>query len=103
MSERSDRIEALLRERLDVVHVAVEDESHRHAGHPGAREGGGHFDATIVSPQFEGLSRVAAQRVVYAALAEEMQREIHALALRLFTPSQWAARADAEATGAAKS
>ncbi len=91
MSERSDALERILRERLDASHVEVEDESHLHAGHAGAREGGGHFRALIVSPRFEGLNRVQAQRVVYEALAEEMKSSIHALALRTMTPAQWEA------------
>jgi BolA protein len=60
-----------------------------HAGHAGAASGGGHFRALIVSPRFEGLSRVARQRLVYAALAEEMKREIHALAMQTLTESEW--------------
>lgn len=91
MSERSDHLEQILRERLEASHVEVLDESHLHAGHAGAREGGGHFRAVIVSPRFEGLNRVQAQRVVYEALAEEMKSSIHALALKTLTPAQWKA------------
>jgi BolA protein len=91
VSERSDRISAALRERLDAQHVEVEDESHLHAGHVGAASGGGHFRAVIVSGRFAGLSRVAAQRIVYDALEDEMAGEIHALALRCLTPEQWEA------------
>jgi BolA protein len=87
--DRRARIEELLRQRLGAVHVEVVDESHLHAGHAGAASGGGHFRATIVSPRFAGLSRVAAQRLVYAALGELMQREIHALAMTTLTPDQW--------------
>ena len=91
MSERSERIAAALRTRLAPKHVAVEDESHLHVGHAGSAAGGGHFRATIVSERFEGLSRVAAQRLVYDALREELGGEIHALALRCLTPAQWQA------------
>ena len=83
MTARSDRIAERLRERLAAVHVEVVDESHLHAGHPGAASGGGHFRATIVSPRFAGLSRLAAQRLVYEALGDLMQHEIHALTLIL--------------------
>jgi BolA family transcriptional regulator, general stress-responsive regulator len=87
---RRERIEQKLRERLAAVHVEVLDESHLHAGHAGAREsGGGHFRATIVSPRFAGVSRLEAQRMVYAALADEMGGEIHALAMTTLTPDQW--------------
>ncbi|MCP3986377.1 MAG: BolA family transcriptional regulator [bacterium] len=94
MSERSDELEAALRERLDAVHVEVEDDSHLHAGHVGAREGGGHFRALIVSGRFEGLSRVQAQRAVFDALAIEMKEWIHALSVRTLTPAQWDTRSD---------
>jgi len=87
--ERRSAIEARLREALDAVHVEVEDESHLHAGHAGARSGAGHFRALVVSERFAGLSRVKAQQLVYAAVAEWMPREIHALSIRALTPEQW--------------
>ena len=90
--ERRSRIEASLREKLEAVHCEVTDESHLHAGHPGAASGGGHFRALIVSPRFEGLSRVSAQRLVYQALADEMQGDIHALAMTTLSPAQWEAQ-----------
>ncbi len=87
--DRRARIEASLRERLAAVHVEIVDESHLHAGHAGARAGGGHFRALVVSERFEGRSRVECQRIVYAALADEMSAEIHALSMRTMTPDQW--------------
>jgi BolA protein len=87
--DRRSRIEQALREGLAALQVEVVDESHLHAGHAGAASGGGHFRATIVSPRFEGLSRVARQRLVYAALGELMQREIHALAMTTLAPAEW--------------
>ena len=87
--DRRARIEAKLRERLSASHIEVLDESRLHAGHAGAAAGGGHFRATIVSQRFDGLSRLAAQRLVYQILSEEMKGEIHALALKTFTPSEW--------------
>lgn len=70
--------------RLDIV-----DDSHRHAGHAGARpEGETHFDVTIVSAAFAGLGRVDRQRRVYAALAEELNTRVHALALKTLTPDE---------------
>jgi BolA family transcriptional regulator, general stress-responsive regulator len=100
MSDRRQRIEQALRERLDPLHVEVADESHLHAGHPGAASGAGHFRATVVSPRFEGLSRVAAQRLVFAAVAELMGPEIHALAMATFTPAEWEARGSGAPGGA---
>ncbi len=89
MPDRRQHIEDKLRESLAAVFVEVVDESHLHAGHAGARSGGGHFRATIVSDRFEGLSPVQAQRVVYAALADEMGGEIHALSMRTIPASKW--------------
>lgn len=87
--ERRERIESKLRERLDAEHVEVVDESHLHRGHPGARSGAGHFRVLVVSPRFEGLDRVEAQRLVYTAVAEDMGPEIHALSIRALTPERW--------------
>jgi BolA protein len=92
VSDRRTRIEQALRERLNAVHVEVVDESHLHAGHAGAASGAGHFRVTVVSPRFEGLSRVAAQRLVYGAIGELMGPEIHAFAMATFTPAAWEAR-----------
>ena len=86
MSERRDHIEARLREELAATEIEVIDESHLHAGHAGAREGGGHFRVNIVSEKFVGLNRVAAQRLVYEILAEEMKSEIHALSITARAP-----------------
>jgi BolA protein len=90
--DRRSQIEERLRAQLAASHVEVLDESHLHAGHAGAASGGGHFRATVVSDRFAGLSRVARQRLVYEALAAEMKREIHALAMQTFTPEEWTAR-----------
>ena len=87
--DRRARIEETLRRELAADPVVVVDESHLHAGHAGARGGGGHFRALVVSARFEGKGPVERQRLVYAALADEMGREIHALALRTLTPEQW--------------
>ena len=74
--------------RLDIV-----DDSHRHAGHGGARpEGETHFSVEIVSAAFAGQNRVTRQRAVYAALARELETRVHALALTTLTPAEDAAR-----------
>lgn len=88
--DRRAHIEARLREQLAATHVEISDESHLHAGHAGAASGGGHFRALIVSPRFAGKSRVARQRLVHAALADELRGAIHALAMRTLTPEEWA-------------
>ncbi len=80
-------VEAVLREALAPLALEVLDDSHRHAGHAGAREGR-HFSVRIVSPRFAGLSRLARHRLVYDALARWMPRGIHALALTALTPDE---------------
>lgn len=90
--ERVRMIERRLREAFEPEHLEVLDESHRHRGHPGAAAGGGHFRVHIVSRRFEGQSRVARHRLLYATLGSAMGREIHALALHAFTPEEYAAR-----------
>ena len=89
--DRRARIEVTLRRELAADPVEVVDESHLHAGHAGARGGGGHFRALVVSSCFEGRSAVERQRLVYAALADQMGSEIHALSLETLTPAQWGA------------
>ena len=86
-----DALEQRLRERLDATHVEVIDESHLHVGHAGARDGGGHYRAVIVSEQFAGLGRVKAQQLVYSVVDDWMGQEIHALSMKTFTPEGWAA------------
>lgn len=78
-----ERVEARLRERLDPLALEVIDESHLHAGHgaPGA-----HFRVNIVSARFAGLSRIAAQRLVYAALGDWVGGAIHACAVSARAP-----------------
>jgi BolA protein len=76
-------------ERLSPISLDVKDESHLHAGHAGAREGGeSHFRITVVSEQFEGLSRVARQRMINDILREELAGPIHALAMKTLTPNE---------------
>jgi BolA protein len=86
-------VEATIRGRLakafSPVALDVVDESALHAGHAGARPGGEtHFRVRIVSADFHGLSRVDRQRAVYKALAEELQSQVHALALTTLTPDE---------------
>jgi len=86
----SDRI-AEMRVRLSVlepVSIDIIDESHKHAGHVGARDGGGHYVLSIVSMQFVGKNTVARHRMIYSALGEMMKREIHALTITAHTPDE---------------
>ena len=61
--------------------LEVVDESHLHAGHPGARDGRGHYRVTIVSGRFAGRSRLERHRMVFAALGSLMETDIHALSV----------------------
>jgi len=73
---------------LQPSRVEVVDDSFKHAGHEGAKGGGGHYSLTIVSSQFAGKSTLARHRMIYAALGPMMQREIHALAIRAHAPDE---------------
>ena len=73
---------------LNPTILEIIDESHKHAGHAGARDGGGHYVLNIVSAQFAGNSTVARHRMIYSALGELMKREIHALTIQAHTPDE---------------
>lgn len=83
---------AMIRDRLQTAltpsQLEVRDDSHKHVGHEGARDGRGHFAVTVVSEQFKGQLPIARHRAVYAALGELMQTDIHALQIRALTPSE---------------
>ncbi len=82
-------IENKLRAALAPTRLQVEDQSHQHAGHAGAREGGeSHFAVMIEAEIFQGMSRLARQRLVNEALAEELAGGIHALSIRALTPEE---------------
>ncbi len=88
MSERRERIRECLQAALTPTVLEVEDESHLHAGHAGARSGKGHFRVTIVSERFAGLPLLQRHRLVYDALADLMESDIHALAIRARAPEE---------------
>ena len=85
---RIDRIRAALQAALQPTALEVVDDSHKHAGHEGARDGRGHFTVRVVSPAFVGKAPLARHRAVYAALGEMMQTDIHALAIEARTPDE---------------
>ena len=85
----TSRLRAKLEAALSPLALDIEDESAKHAGHAGAREGGEtHYRIRIVSESFAGLNRVQRQRKVYAALAEELAERVHALSLVTLTPEE---------------
>jgi BolA protein len=84
---REQRLRRQLIARFAPLELAVEDESHRHAGHAGAAGGASHFRIRIVAEAFRGISPVARHRLVYAALADMLTSEIHALAIEALPPA----------------
>ena len=90
MASEAD-VPAQIRERLarlDPVMVELYDESGEHIGHAGARDGGGHYRVLVVSNRFRGLPPLSRHRLVYQAVADMMQRHIHALAITAYTPEE---------------
>ncbi|TBV74151.1 BolA family protein [Pseudoxanthomonas winnipegensis] len=90
MSEatRIERIRQALDAGLAPTVLELEDESHRHAGHAGARDGRGHFKVRVVSEAFAGKLPLARHRLVYAALGLMMQTDIHAMSIVAQTPGE---------------
>ncbi|MEJ2583060.1 MAG: BolA family transcriptional regulator [Acidobacteriota bacterium] len=88
-SDCAQKIENALLLELKARYVSVVDRSALHEGHAGAKDGAGHFEVVVVSDRFRGLSRVAAQRLVYQALADLLKNDIHALSMRTLTPEEW--------------
>lgn len=89
MQTRADRIRHALESAFPPARVEVQDDSHRHAGHAGARpEGETHYSVLVVSPAFAGQSRVARSRAAHAALEAEFGTGLHALSLRLLAPEE---------------
>lgn len=92
---REHRVAAIrhaLEVALQALSLQVEDESHLHVGHAGARDGRGHFRVVVVSAAFDGLSAIARHRAVYAALGDLMDTDIHALSIVAQTPGEADAR-----------
>ncbi|MCG2584690.1 BolA family transcriptional regulator [Massilia sp. TS11] len=85
---RPDKIRALLTAALAPEQLEVGDDSALHAGHPGAASGGGHYRVKIVSARFTGLNLVMRHRLVYDAVRQMLNSEIHALAITALTPSE---------------
>ncbi|MDP2144051.1 MAG: BolA family protein [Gallionella sp.] len=73
---------------LEPVALEIADDSAKHAGHAGARDGGGHYRLHIVSAQFAGKNTVARHRMIYSALGEMMRHDIHALNITAKTPDE---------------
>ncbi|MEX2200194.1 MAG: BolA family protein [Dongiaceae bacterium] len=86
---RAERLERVLAAALEPVSISVADESHRHAGHAGARaEGETHYAVAIVSQHFAGMTRVQRHRLVHEIVHDEFENGLHALSLKLLAPEE---------------
>jgi BolA protein len=79
---RTEQIASLLRKTFSPDELLVKDQSHLHTGHAGARDGRGHFEVKIVADAFAGCSRIQSHRLIYKALGQMMDTDIHALSIR---------------------
>lgn len=86
--QRIEAIRARLLDALEPEMLEIEDESHLHAGHAGARDGRGHFRVTLVAEAFSGQPPIRRHRLVYAALGELMATDIHALTIQAYAPGE---------------
>lgn len=84
----TDEIRTILTEKLHATRVEIIDDSHRHAGHAGAKQGG-HFTVLVVSDAFAGKPLPVRHKLVYAVLDGLMKTKIHALALKTLTPAEF--------------
>jgi len=91
-AERLRLIRSQLESALEAQSVEVVDDSHKHAGHDGARDGRGHFRVRVVSSHFEGRRPIARHQLVYGALGDLMRSDIHALSITALTPAEAADR-----------
>jgi BolA family transcriptional regulator, general stress-responsive regulator len=87
-SQRMERMRAQLAAALQPKEIEIGDDSHHHIGHAGARDGKGHYSVRIVAPCFAGLRPMARHQLVYRALADMMQTDIHALSIVALAPDE---------------
>ena len=87
-SERVEKIRQRLTDALHPESLDIEDDSASHAGHASAG-GGGHFNVIIVSDKFDGLNLIKRHRMVYDAVGDMMNSEIHALSMKTYTPDEF--------------
>jgi BolA protein len=86
--QRVANIRTRLQSAFDPLKLEISDDSHRHAGHAGAKDGRGHFSVVIVSAKFAGTKPLQRHRMVYAALGSLMQTDIHALSVTALSPGE---------------
>lgn len=88
MTPRMQAIEVALQAAFPDGRITLTDESHKHVGHAGARDGRGHYDLRLISAAFRGQRPLARHRLVYTALGALMDTDIHALRLTTLTPEE---------------
>ncbi len=86
---RVEMIREKLTASLSPDSLEIIDRSQEHAGHEGAKAGGGHFDIIIVTEVFNDMNTVQRHRAIYDALGDAMKSEIHALSIRAYTPEEF--------------
>ena len=86
-NHRIEQMTQCLEKELSPISISITDDSHLHAGHAGARSGKGHFSLDIISEQFKGISSIKRHQLVYKALTEMMESDIHALSIKATPPS----------------
>ncbi len=86
--DRIARIRSRIQSFLAPEGLEIVDESHLHAGHAGARDGRGHYQLVVVSPDFEGKTRLQRHRMVFEAVGDLMATDIHALGVKAYTPDE---------------
>lgn len=85
--QRIEKIRTRLSIALEPTELEITDESHKHIGHAGAKTGKGHFHVRIISAQFHDLSLIRCHRLIYAAVGDLMDTDIHALSIDASAPS----------------
>ncbi len=88
-TERLEKIRTCLTRELQPEHLQIDDESHLHVGHAGAKDGRGHFFVQVVSAGFAGIRPLQRHRMVYQALGELMQTDIHALRIEAYAEDEF--------------
>jgi BolA protein len=89
-SNRSERLRARIQAALTPTSIEIVDDSHKHAGHAGARDGRGHFSVRVVAERFRGLRALARHRMIYDAAGDLLDTDIHALSIKALTPEETA-------------
>jgi BolA protein len=86
--QRLEEIRRRIETAVDPEELVVEDEGHLHVGHEGARDGRGHFRVFVVAPGFEGLSQIQRHRLIYQAMGDLMNSDIHALSIDAYSSKE---------------